>query len=144
MGRLACHRVRIGYGYRQTRLREQRNVRLIIANTRALMRLESKLGEYLPQHWRLVLDALMHVLNTEFLTAAGDGGRIPSRDHGNRDTARQNGFDPVAVADMKDLVGFTVCTITQMPVGQHPIDIQYQQADLRQWRRPPGAKASGH
>ena len=124
-----CARVRVSDGEGQSDLLQQRNVRRIIANVRALRRRHCQLHGQGPKVAQLIGAALDHMADAEVPTAAGHGGGAAPGNDGDRDARAGHALQSMAILDIEALQLLAARPVIHAPVGEHAIDIQNQQAN---------------
>jgi hypothetical protein len=122
-------RMRIGNRKSQAHFPQQGNIRGVIANKCALRGCHPELHGQGAKVAQLVSTTLDYVADAELPTATGDGRRAASGNDGDADAGLRQALQAMAVFDIERLQRLAARAVIQAAIGEHPVNIQYQQAN---------------
>ena len=121
--------MRISHGKGQSDLAQQRNVRRVITNVRALRRRHFQLRGQGPKGRQLIGAALDHMADAKFPAAARHGGGAAPGNDGDRNPGACQALQSMAILDIEALQLLAARPVVHPPVGEYAIHIQNQQAN---------------
>ena len=121
--------VSIAHGGCKSYRRHQRQIRRVIDDTGDGPGLDLQLLRQSEESCNFITASLDYVAHLQLAHPRSDCRGTTSADGGHLDAAVHEQFDAMAIANVKDLQGFTLRREIKAPVGEYAIDIKYQQLD---------------
>jgi hypothetical protein len=116
---------------RQTDAREDRQIQDVVAHVGDLLVVEREAGDDLVVRLELARDALVHERDAELRRPLRGRRRRARRQKTDRESRALRPHDGRAVLDVEDLALAAVGVHHDLPVGQHAVDVEQDQANLR-------------
>ena len=121
---LADEAVGAGHGHAQADATDHRQIGQIVTQIRDLLIGQAQLAEQFIQNDKLVLAALVQVLDTQVLRAALDHRGLASADDGGAHPGVDQHLDAVAVEGVEGLELAAIREEVQAAVGEHAVDVE--------------------